>query len=209
MPRDVCSELTKQQHRERRGADAVGVVVAVHADPGARIDRGHDRLAPLRACRRAANGSWPGNAPVEEPPGRGSVAEPAPHEHGSSHLVDRELLRERAHLTEGAGGQIPGCGCHRPRRGYGARRTEKKRLFARQTDPEQRQHDHDAERGATKPPRIQLGWPDSRTVAANARPSRISTPRRGRRRSRVRAARSRGAPREKTRPGGPLRWDRA
>ena len=46
--------------------------------------------------------------------------------------------------------------------------------FSRQGDAEPRQHDHEADE-RQQAAEIHLGCPDSRTVAANARPSRIST----------------------------------
>ena len=58
VPADVGAELPQRQHRERRRADAVDVVVAVDADPLAALDR---RLACARRpppCRRGASGSW-------------------------------------------------------------------------------------------------------------------------------------------------------
>ena len=47
MPGDLCAELAQHGDRERRGADAVDVVVAVHAD---RLPVG-DRRADRRARR--------------------------------------------------------------------------------------------------------------------------------------------------------------
>src|SRR5438477_208227 len=47
MPFDVGAQLAEQQDGEGRGADPVGVVVAVHADAAARLDRGDDRLDRL------------------------------------------------------------------------------------------------------------------------------------------------------------------
>ena len=42
VPRDVGAELAEDEHGESGGADAVDVVVAVHADALPRLDRGAD-----------------------------------------------------------------------------------------------------------------------------------------------------------------------
>ena len=47
MPRDVGAELAQQEDGERGRADPVGVVVAVHADARAGLDRRGDRLDRL------------------------------------------------------------------------------------------------------------------------------------------------------------------
>ena len=55
MPGDVGAKLTKEQHGQRRRADSVGVVVAVHADASARVDRrgqDRDRLAHVAERKR-------------------------------------------------------------------------------------------------------------------------------------------------------------
>ena len=51
MPDDVGAELSQRQGRERRGADAVDVVVAVDADPLAPLD---GRAQPLDSRRHVA-----------------------------------------------------------------------------------------------------------------------------------------------------------
>ncbi len=108
MPGWIGTELAQQQHGERGRADAVGVVVAVHADARPRLDRSRDRghrrahvaeqervvtrtarrpgSAPPRRGRRSRGG----RAPRRSPRRRASAAASASTsrcEHGASSQV--------------------------------------------------------------------------------------------------------------------------
>jgi hypothetical protein len=118
MPGDVglalslCAELAQQQHGERRRADAVGVVVAVHADARAGVDGGDDRLDGLAHVAERERIVARQRA-LEEPARLGLVAEPPADEHRRGHLVDLERARKRPHIGVRARGEFPGAGCHR------------------------------------------------------------------------------------------------
>ena len=112
MPRDVGVQLAQQQDGERRRADAVGVVVAVHADARTCLDRGDDRLDRLTHVTEG-KGIVARQRPLEEPARLGLVAEPAADEHRRGHVVDLERGRKRSHIGVRARRQFPGACCHR------------------------------------------------------------------------------------------------
>ena len=112
MPGDVGVKLAQQQHGERRRADAVGVVVAVHADARTGLDRGDDRLDRLTHVAEG-EGIVARQRALEEPARLGLVAEPAADEHRRGHVVDLERGRKRPHIGVRARREFPGAGCHR------------------------------------------------------------------------------------------------
>ena len=98
VPRDLPAELPDEEHRESRGADPVDVVVAVHADASARLDRRPD---PLHCNRHVAEEQRvvAGELRVEEPAGSGGAVVTAPDEDGRRHLGDTQVSRERGRLA--------------------------------------------------------------------------------------------------------------
>ena len=112
MPGRIGTELPQQEHGERGRADPVGVVVAVHADARARLDRGRDRRdgrAHVAEQERVVAGKLSG----EEAGRLGGLAVAAADEHRGGHLVDAELSRQRLDLTVRTRCELPGSGCHR------------------------------------------------------------------------------------------------
>ena len=106
VPVDVGAELAQDRDRERGRADAVGVVVAVHADALAAIDGGADRCAGFlhvaeqeRVMRR--------RLAVEERTGARRVREPAADEDASGRLRDAELACKAARSVRIAGADRP------------------------------------------------------------------------------------------------------
>ena len=100
-------ELAQQEDRERGRADAVGVVVAVHADAGAAVDRAADRrdsLGHVPEPKRIVTG----DCALEERAGQRRIGIAAPDEHGRRRSAEPELLRERARLLSVAGRKLPG-----------------------------------------------------------------------------------------------------
>ena len=98
MPRHVGAELAQCQHRERRCADAVHVVIAVNADLLAPFDRGPkplDRRRHVTEQERVVRDLLR----LEEGAGVVRIAEAAAHEHGRDRLRDPELGAERAHIA--------------------------------------------------------------------------------------------------------------
>jgi hypothetical protein len=111
MPRDVGAELAQEQHRQRRCADPVGVVVAVHADPSPGLDRGGqdiDRLAHVAERERVVAGQ----RSCQENPGRFRLGVAATDEDRSRYLVDLEGTRKLAHLGERTRCKLPVSGKH-------------------------------------------------------------------------------------------------
>jgi hypothetical protein len=112
MPGDVGLQLAQQQHRERRRADAVGVVVAVDTDARTGLDRGDDRLDRLTHVAKSKRIVARQRA-LEEPARLCLVAETPAHEHRRGHIVDLECGRKRSHIGVRARREFPGAGCHR------------------------------------------------------------------------------------------------
>ncbi len=111
MPRDVGLQFAQQEDGERSGADPVGVVVAVHADSLAGVDRcgdRRDRLAHVAECERVVSGQ----GAVEEAARFGGLVVAAADEHRSRHLVERERVGERLHTGVRTGLELPGSGRH-------------------------------------------------------------------------------------------------
>ena len=109
---DLGAQQPQHLDRERRGAHAVDVVVAVHDDRAAGGDRALDQRAGLghvaereRIVQRAVA--------VEERLRGGRIGQPAPHEHLGSDALQAELGGELAHPVGAAGGD-------RERRGHPA-----------------------------------------------------------------------------------------
>ena len=119
VPRDVGAELAQREHGERGGADAVGVVVAVHADPGAGLDRGGDRLDRLPHVAEQER-IVAGQRAVEEPARAVDAAVSSPHEHGRRDVVDLERGGELIDIAMRARGELPGSGGHRAAEGTAA-----------------------------------------------------------------------------------------
>src|SRR5436305_566506 len=96
MPCRVGAELAEEEDGERRGADAVGVVVAVDADSRPTRDSVPDRLD--RGGHVAERkGIVAGQGALEEGAGRRRVVVPAPDEHRGRRPAEAELGRELAH----------------------------------------------------------------------------------------------------------------
>ena len=93
VPGDVGSELAQQKHGERRGRDAVDVVVAVDADPPVRRRPPRGSASHARRMSPSRNGSWPGVAGVEErtEPPPGSVSPRRTRTPAVSSLMPRNL----------------------------------------------------------------------------------------------------------------------
>ena len=122
MPDGVGAELAQQEHRERGRADAVGVVVAVDADPLPAVDRGpdrRDRLAHVAERERVV----PGQRALEKRPRSGRIGVPAPHEHRGERRRDSELVLEPPQLARRARGDRPGPLLHRTVEGTETDRT--------------------------------------------------------------------------------------
>src|SRR5262249_12239754 len=109
--RQMCgrprSELFKKEDGERGGADAVGVVVTVHADARAAVGRGADRsdgggrvAEPERIVA--------GHGALEERARRGRVGIAAADEHRGRRPADPELVREDACVPSVARRKLPG-----------------------------------------------------------------------------------------------------
>ena len=94
MPLDLGAELPQGQDGERRGADAVDVVVAVDADPLPAGDRGAD---PLDRDRHVAEQERIVRLDLagDERPRLREVAIPAPDENRRGDLTEFERVRER------------------------------------------------------------------------------------------------------------------
>ena len=112
VPVDVRAELAQTGDRERRGADAVDVVVAVDADPLARRDRGADPVAGRGgvAEERRVVARRLGR---EECPRHFGVAIPAPDEDAGGDPADPERRGKGARLIVRAGTDRPRALLHR------------------------------------------------------------------------------------------------
>jgi hypothetical protein len=106
------AELAEQQDGERRGADPVGVVVPVHADAGAGLDRGGDRLDRLAHVAEGKRVVARERA-LQEPPRLVGRPVPAPDEHRGRHLIEGQLGGESAHLLIHTWIELPSSGRHR------------------------------------------------------------------------------------------------
>src|SRR5207247_1617584 len=96
-PLDVGAELAQHEDRERGGADAVDVVVAVDADAAALGDRStdaRDRGGHVPKLERIVQRLFAG----EERPRFVGVAVAAPDEHACRDLAEAERLCEGARL---------------------------------------------------------------------------------------------------------------
>jgi hypothetical protein len=112
MPLHVGAELSQDEHREHRRADAVDVVVAVHADALAVRDRGADpvdRGAHVSDQQRVVQRLLAG----EKRPRRFGVAVSAPDEHACRDLAEAERLGEGVGLPVRARTDRPGALRHR------------------------------------------------------------------------------------------------
>ena len=94
MPGDLCAELAQHGDRERRGADAVDVVVAVHADRlpaaiAARIAAHAASMSPRR------NGSCSGMSASRNARALRRVGIPPPDEHACRRLGEAERACQR------------------------------------------------------------------------------------------------------------------
>src|SRR5438067_1777845 len=122
MPVDLGSRFAQHENRQRGGADAVGVIVAVHADPFARGDgransfHGSGRVSEQKlVVQRLLAG--------QEGPRLVGVAVSAPDEHAGRDLADPERLSELARLPVRARTDRPSALLHRGSR-YGGHRTD-------------------------------------------------------------------------------------
>ena len=106
MPADVRAQLLEATDRQHSCADAVDVVVPVHADPGSVRDRLVEELArffdiseqPWIVAREPAG---------EKRPCRGGVAVAAPDQHTRRDLGNAELGGEATSLVRVAGSEHP------------------------------------------------------------------------------------------------------
>ena len=112
VPLDVRPELAQARDRECGRADAVDVVVAVHADALPGGDRRADPVARGRAVAEQAR-VVARRFGGEERTRRLGVAEPAPDEDAGSDPADPERRREGARLTVRAGTDRPAALLHR------------------------------------------------------------------------------------------------
>ena len=112
MPLHVRAELAQDKDGQHRGADAVDVVVAVHADALPRRDRGPDALDRTGHVAEQ-EGIVQGLFPREEHPRLLGVAVAAPDEHACRDLAEAELLGEETGLPVRARTDRPGALLHR------------------------------------------------------------------------------------------------
>ena len=95
VPIDVGAELAQEEDGERRGADPVDVVVAVHADARPARNGGADALdRDLHVSEKKRVVPW--ECRVEEPRCRLRRVVSTPYEDGRRDVVDAEVTRERA-----------------------------------------------------------------------------------------------------------------
>ena len=100
MPCDVGAELAEDEHGEGGGADAVDVVVAVHADARPCLDRSadpFDRKGHVAKQERVVAGELR----VEEATRDLRIPVATAHEHAGGDLVQSELAGERARSSRG------------------------------------------------------------------------------------------------------------
>ncbi len=97
VPRDVCAQLAQDEDGQRGRADAVGVVVAVHADALAVGDGLPDRLAGLAHAPEQER-VVTGQGAFEEGSRLLRIPVPAPDEDASSRLADPERSRQLARV---------------------------------------------------------------------------------------------------------------
>src|SRR5204862_4928475 len=105
--------LAQDKDGRHRGADAVAVVVAVHADALPRRNRGPDAL-DLTGHVAEQEGIVQGLFPREEHPRLLGVAVAAPDEHACRDLAEAKLLGEETGLPVRARTDRPGALLHRP-----------------------------------------------------------------------------------------------
>ena len=90
VPVDVRAQRAQRSHQDRRRADAVHVVVAVHGDPRAQVAEdpggGGIQTRPRRERMRIAGG--------QERTRRLRLSQPPPHEHLRQHVRAAEVLRQ-------------------------------------------------------------------------------------------------------------------
>ena len=111
VPRHIRVELAEKENGKRGRADAVGVVVAVDADPRSTRDGGADcRDGVFHVPERQRIVA--GQLPVEEAPCLVDVAMAAPREHRRGRLRDAERLRQGLHVGVRALLELPGSGRH-------------------------------------------------------------------------------------------------
>ena len=117
-PLDAGAELLEDQDADRGGGDAVDVVVAVHADPLTRVDRGADSLdrGGHVAERERVVARRLGS---EERARNGGFLEPTADEDGRRDLAQPELLGERRDAVPVARSGAPAATLHRPADGTG------------------------------------------------------------------------------------------
>ena len=104
MPADVGAEIAQADDCKRGCADAVDVVIAVDADPGALANGAVEQLArfldipePVGVVRRHRTG--------EKRIRRGRIAVAATHENTRRRLANAELCSERTRLGGVAAGE--------------------------------------------------------------------------------------------------------
>ena len=144
VPCDLGAELAQQEDGQRRGGDAVDVVVAVHADPATLFHGCADvRARGLHVAEeeRVVRGLLA----VEKAAGRGGVGIAPPDEDGGSQLGDPERADELRLVVRRAVGECPGAFVH-PGPSYGDGRTE-----SAATPGRNRQSEPDCRPLATKP----------------------------------------------------------
>src|SRR6266566_1954189 len=122
VPLHVCAELAEHEDGERRRADAVGVVVTVHADPLAGRDRRPDRLA---GTAHVAEQEWvvPGQLAGQERSCTFGTVVAATDQHARGRLAHVELARERHSVWLRTGFDRPDARFHGDRPNYGEART--------------------------------------------------------------------------------------
>ncbi len=99
VPDDVGAELSQRQRRKCCRADAVDVVVAVHADPLAPLD---GCAQPLDGRRHVTEEQWVVRDALglEERAGGVGISQTAAHEHGCDRLRDAERSPQGRYLGE-------------------------------------------------------------------------------------------------------------
>jgi hypothetical protein len=92
VPVGLGAERPQGPQEDRRGADAVDVVVAVHRDARPPLDVAEDRRDSLRHARQRIRGMLVRG--LQPGPRGGRRAQPAAHEHLGHDVADAELTLE-------------------------------------------------------------------------------------------------------------------
>ena len=122
-PGDVAADLAQHEHRERGGADAVDVVVAVDADARSG-GRGGAQLLDRDGHVAEQEGVVAGQGALDEGARGGGLAVAAAHQHGGRHLIDAERSDELLHMRGIGRADRPGALAHRGLR-YGPDRMDR------------------------------------------------------------------------------------